>query len=65
LQALDRFERELVQPAAAMRDVLDYLIAHATFPKFLEVIGNARDRFVVRIAGKEQGDLIRPMNHAI
>ena len=36
-----------------MRDVLDDLIAHATLPKLLEVIGNTGHGLFLRIAGKE------------
>jgi len=65
LQPLHCLERELVQPAASVRNILDDLIAHAPFPEFLEVVGHASHRFVVRIAGKEQGDLVRPVNHTV
>jgi len=65
LQALDCFESQFVQSTAAVSDVIYNLVAHAAFPKLLEVIGDAGDRFVVRIAGEEQGDLVRPVNHAV
>jgi hypothetical protein len=65
LQALDSFERKFVQTLAAVRDIRDDLIAHSTLPELLEMIGHTRDRLVVGIACKEQGDLIRPVNHAV
>jgi hypothetical protein len=64
LQPLDGFERQFVQTLATVRDIRDDLIAHAPLPELLEVIGDTSDRFVVRIACKEEGDLIRPVNHA-
>jgi hypothetical protein len=65
LQPLHRFERQLVQTLAAVRDIGNDLIAHAALPKFLEVIQDACYRLVVRIARKEQSDLVGPVNHAV
>jgi len=65
LKPFNRFERQFVQALAAMGHIGDDLIAHAALPEFLEMIQNTRDGFVVRIAGKEQGDLVRPVNHRI
>ena len=53
------------KPLAALRDIGDDLIAHAPLPEFLEMIGDARHGFVVRVSGKEQGDLVRPVNHRV
>src|SRR3984885_8674423 len=65
LQPFYRFERQLVQAFAAVSDVGDNLIAHAALPEFLEMIENARDGLVVRIARKKERDLVRPMHHAV
>src|SRR5580698_463780 len=65
LETFYGFERQLVQALAIVRNIGDDLIAHARLPKFLEVIGDTGDRLIAWIGRKEQGDLVRPVNHAI
>ena len=65
MKPLHGFECQLVQTFAAVGDIRNDLISHAALPEFLEVIGDAGDRLVVRISSKEQGDLVRPVNHRI
>jgi len=52
-----------MQPAAASFNVVVQLLPHALFPKLLDVVGYPSHGLVVRIAGKELGDLIRRVNH--
>src|ERR1700722_6539232 len=63
LQALNGFECEGVEAVAAFGYVVDDLFEHAGFPERFEVIGNAGDGLVVRVAGKKQGDLVRHVDH--
>jgi hypothetical protein len=63
LEALDGFECEGVEAMAAFGYVVDDLFAHAAFPERFEVIGDAGDGFVVRVAGKKHGDLVRHVDH--
>src|SRR5580698_5638968 len=62
-EALDGFLGERVEAVAAFGDVVDDLFAHAGFPERFEVIGNAGDGFIVRVAGEKQGDLVRHVDH--
>src|SRR6202034_1368722 len=62
-KALNGFECEGVEAVAAFGYVVDDLFAHAGFPERFEVIGNAGDGFVVRVAGKKHGNLVRHVDH--
>ncbi len=59
------FEGQVVQTMATVRDIFDDLFAHARFPEFLEVVGDFGHGFILRIAGEEEGDLVRHVNHVL
>ena len=57
------FQGELMQASAAVRYILDDLLAHARLPEFFEMVGDARDGFIVRVSGEKERDLIRHVDH--
>ena len=63
LDALHSFNHQLVQTRSTFRYIIDNLLPHPPLPKSLKMIGNTRHRFFSRIAGEEQGDLVRVVNH--
>jgi len=65
VDALNGFERQIAEAGSAAGDVRDDLLAHARFPEFLQVIGDAGYSFFARVGLKEKGDLIRHVHHVL
>ncbi len=62
---MHRLRHQIMQTGAAMGDTAFNRDQHARFPELLQMIGDTRHRFVVRIGGKIRGDLIRHANQAV
>lgn len=60
-----RFQNQLMQAGAAMRHILDDLLAHARLPKMFEMIGDARDGLFFWIGAKKERNLIGHVDHVL
>src|SRR5262249_43002756 len=66
LQFLRRLQRQRMEPfSVAFVQGREEFLAHAGLPEFLDVIGHAVERLVVRIGLEKLGDLVRHADQSV